>query len=105
MKIKDILNTTAHRPWKMPSENWKYYQEWNNVLFMHWQVELEALRPLVPKDMEIDLFGGKPWVSLVAFTMQKIRPKQLPSFPPISDFDEINIRTYVHYNGKPGVYF
>ena len=59
----------------------------------------------MPKELEIDLFDGKPWISVVAFTMEKIRPKNLPSFPPISDFDEINIRTYVKSNNKTGVYF
>ena len=105
MTIREILNTTEHRPWKMPTENWKFYQEWNNAIFLHWQVELSELKKFVPKELEIDLFKGKPWVSMVAFTMEKIRPKNLPSFPPISDFDEINIRTYVKSNNKTGVYF
>lgn len=105
MTIRDILNTTAHRPWEMPTESWKFYQEWNNAIFLHWQVELSELEKFVPKELEIDLFDGKPWISVVVFTMEKIRPKNLPSFPPISDFDEINIRTYVKSNNKSGVYF
>ena len=105
MTILEILNTTEHRPWKIPTENWKFYQEWNNAIFLHWQVELNELKKFVPKELEIDLFEGKPWISLVAFTMEKIRPKNLPSFPPISDFHEINIRTYVKSNNKTGVYF
>ncbi len=105
MKIKDILNTTHHRPWNMPDGAWRYYQEWNNAIFLHWQVELSELDKFIPKELEIDLFEGKPWVSVVAFTMEKIRPRNLPSFPPISDFDEINIRTYVKFNNKRGVYF
>jgi uncharacterized protein YqjF (DUF2071 family) len=63
------------------------------------------LREFVPTDLEIDLFSGKPWVSVVAFTMNNIRPRYLPPFPPISDFHEINIRTYVTKNNKSGVYF
>ncbi|WP_109851015.1 YqjF family protein [Aquimarina sp. AU58] len=105
MSIKELLNTTEHRPWKIPNKNWKFYQEWNNAIFIHWQVELSELQKFVPKELEIDLFEGKPWVSLVAFTMEKIRPKNLPAFPPISNFDEINIRTYVKSNSKTGVYF
>lgn len=105
MTIRDLLNTTEHRPWKIPSENWKFYQEWSHAIFLHWQVELTELEKFVPKELEIDLFDGKPWVSVVAFTMEKIRPKNLPSFPPISNFDEINIRTYVKSNDKTGVYF
>ena len=63
------------------------------------------MKKFVPKELEIDLFDGKPWISVVAFTMEKIRPKNLPYFPPISNFDEINIRTYVKSNNKTGVYF
>lgn len=105
MTIREILNTTKHRPWEMPTDSWKFYQEWNNAIFLHYEVNLTELKKLVPKELEIDLFDGKPWISLVAFTMEKIRPKHIPSFPLISDFDEINIRTYVKSNHKTGVYF
>ncbi len=105
MTIKELLKTTSHRPWNIPEESWSYYQEWNNALFLHWGVDLTELKRFVPDELEIDLFDGKPWVSLVAFTMEKIRPKYLPSFSPISDFDEINIRTYVKSKNKTGVYF
>lgn len=105
MNINDLLSTTNHRPWSIPSRSWGYYQEWNNVVFLHWQVDLDQLKKFVPEDLEIDLFEGKPWVSVVAFTMEKIRPKYLPAFPPISNFDEINIRTYVKSGHKTGVYF
>jgi len=105
MGIKEILNTTEHRPWKIPSDTWKFYQEWNNAIFLHWEVELSDLEKFVPKELEIDLYQGKPWISVVAFTMEKIRPKNLPAFPPISNFEEINVRTYVKSNNKTGVYF
>ena len=105
MTIQEILNTTAHRPWKMPSGNWKFYQEWNNAIFLHYKVNLSELQKFDPEELEIDLFEGSPWISVVAFTMERIRPKVLPSFPMISNFDEINIRTYVKSNGKTGVYF
>lgn len=105
MKIQEILNSTDHRPWKIPNENWKLYQEWNDTLFLHWQVDLSELQKFVPEELEIDLFEGKPWISIVAFSMEKIRPKNLPSFPPISNFAELNIRTYVKSNNKAGVYF
>lgn len=105
MTPKEILNRTKHGPWKLPTKNWKFYQEWNHAIFLHWEVELGELQKFVPKELEIDLFDGKPWVSLVAFTMQRIRPRNLPHFTPISDFAEINIRTYVKSGGKTGVYF
>lgn len=105
MKIKEILEDVKHRPWELPKSDWKFYQEWNNAVFLHWQVDENELQKFIPKEIEIDLFNGKPWVSLVAFTMERIRPKYLPSFPPVSDFNEINIRTYVKFKGKSGVFF
>ncbi len=105
MSIQEILNTTKHRFGEIPADGWKFYQEWNNAIFLHYEVDLNELKKFVPKELEIDLFDGKPWISIVAFTMEKIRYKYLPSFPPISDFDEINIRTYIKSNNKTGVYF
>lgn len=105
MKPHKILSQTSHRPWPLPPEKWQYYQEWNQALFLHWQVDFDALRKLVPYALALDLFDGNPWVSIVIFKMEKMRVRNLPSFSPISNFDEINIRTYVTYDGKPGVYF
>ncbi len=105
MNIQEILHNTKHRLWPLPEGNWKYYQEWNNVIFLHWEVKESELEMFIPDNIEIDYFNGTTWVSLVAFTMQKTRPRNLPYLPPISNFHEINIRTYVKYKGKSGVYF
>ncbi|WDO13393.1 DUF2071 domain-containing protein [Flavobacterium sp. WW92] len=105
MKLKEILEQTSHRPWEIPKGGWRFYQEWNDVLFLHWQVDLEELKRFVPKELEIDLFEGKPWVSIVAFAMEEIRPRYMPAFTPISNFLEINVRTYIKTKDKSGVYF
>src|SRR5687768_14912863 len=105
MTIQEILNHTEHRPWGIPKDKWKYYQEWNHAVFLHWQVDVNELKKFVPEGLEIDLYDGKPWVSLVAFDMENIRSRNLPSFSPISNFHEINIRTYVKKENKTGVYF
>lgn len=105
MEITELIETVEHRPWIIPKQPWKFYQEWNNAIFLHWQVDTNELKKFVPSSLEIDLFDGIAWVSMVAFTMENMRPRNLPSFSPISNFDEINIRTYVKYNGKNGVYF
>lgn len=103
--IKSILSEVHHRPFELPIGKWKYYQKWNNALFLHWEIPIEILQNLVPKTLNIDTYDGKAYVSLVAFTMEKIRPRNLPSIQFISDFDEINIRTYIEKDGKKGVYF
>lgn len=100
-----ILSNVSHRPYPLPMGGWKYYQEWNDAIFLHWEVPYEVLRLLVPAALEIDQLNGNCYVSLVAFTMQRIRPKWLPAVSFISDFHEINIRTYVSHSGKAGVYF
>ena len=105
MKTKEIIKNTAHRPWKMPSKKWLFYQEWNDVIFLHWKIDVNFLKKFVPDDLEIDLIENEAWVSIVPFTMQNVRFRNLPSFKPISDFHEVNIRTYVKYNNHAGVYF
>ncbi len=100
-----LLSETAHRPWAMPTDPWLYYQEWNEALFLHWEVPQEWLSVLVPPTLPLDTFEGKYYVSLVPFTMQRIRPRLLPAVPLVSDFHEINLRTYIIKEGKQGVYF
>ncbi len=100
-----ILGDLVHRPWELPKGKWQYYQEWNDVIFLHWEVPFHELRKLVPQQLNLDDFNSVYYISLVAFTMQKIRPRNLPSLKPISDFHEINVRTYIDNNGKKGVYF
>lgn len=102
---KEILNNTSHRPFEVPEGSWVYYQEWNRALFLHWKVPFELLTKCVPPNLKIDTFDGQCYVSIVAFTMEKIRPKLLPSIGAISNFDEINIRTYINNDAKKGVYF
>lgn len=103
--IDDILGDTKHRPFDYPTSRWAYYQEWNNALFLHWKVPFDALRKLVPQKLSLDTFDGVAYVSLVAFTMQKIRPRNLPAVKFVSDFDEVNIRTYIDNDNRKGVYF
>lgn len=103
--ISQILQSTNHRPWQIPTGNWSYYQEWNNALFLHWKVPITDLAHLVPGQLNIDTYNGEAWISIVAFTMEKIRPKELPYISAISNFHEINVRTYLTDKEKPGVYF
>jgi uncharacterized protein YqjF (DUF2071 family) len=105
LSIKEILESVAHRPWPLPNSSWKYYQEWNNALFLHWEVEPDLLHSFLPAELELDLIEDNAWVSLVIFDMERIRPRNLPAVSLISDFHEINLRTYVKHRNKTGVYF
>jgi uncharacterized protein YqjF (DUF2071 family) len=103
--LRALVQTHSHRPWPMPAGRWVWYQEWNRVLFLHWRVPVEVLQPLIPRGLELDRFDGDAWVSLVPFTMNRIRPRGLPAVSFVSDFDEVNLRTYVTDGTKAGVYF
>lgn len=105
MKDLSFLKQSSHRPYPIPNEKWLFYQEWNELAFLHYEIEKDVLRDFVPKELEIDCFEGKAWVSVVSFKMESVHPKNLFSIKAVSNFDEINIRTYVRYKGKSGVYF
>ena len=103
--IGHILSDVSHRPYELSSGKWQYYQEWNSTLFLHWKVPYDSLRSCVPEKFNIDTFGGDCYVSIVAFTMQNIRPRNLPALKFLSDFHEINLRTYIDNDNRQGVYF
>jgi uncharacterized protein YqjF (DUF2071 family) len=83
------------------------HQSWGKLLFMHWAIDAGLLRPLIPAGLEIDTYNGKAWIGVVPFTMWDIRalPSFLPAVPKLSAMHELNVRTYVHHNGTPGVWF
>lgn len=78
---------------------------WCDLLFAHWQVDPAALRKLIPKGLDVDLFEGKAYVGAVPFTMQGVSPRRVPDIPGLHTFPELNLRTYVKAGGKPGVWF
>jgi hypothetical protein len=92
-------------PGHAPDHRWIMVQHWHDLLFAHWPVEPDVLRPLLPSGLTIDTFGGQAWVGIVAFRLSGIRLRGLPPFPPVAAFNEINVRTYVAPHGSPGVYF
>lgn len=80
-------------------------QRWHNLLFAHWPVDPAALRRAVPRELTIDTFNGQAWLGIVAFRLSGVKLRGLPEVPPVASFPEVNVRTYVTYNGRPGVYF
>ncbi len=99
------LKFTAHRPWPLASGPWIMQQTWNDLLFLHWPVPAESLRPLVPSALPLDTFNGQCWVAVTPFHMTGVRPRWTPPLPGLSAFPELNVRTYVNVGGKPGVFF
>jgi uncharacterized protein YqjF (DUF2071 family) len=93
-----------HRPWPVPKRPWIMVQVWRDLLFAHWNLSPALIRRLVPEHLELDIFDGQAWVSITPFHMS-VRLRGLPPFPGMFDLPELNCRTYVSAQGKPGIYF
>ena len=102
-----ILRATEHRPFPLPSGPWVMTQRWHDLLFAHWAMDVESVRPLLPAPLKpfLDTFAGKAWVGVIPFWMSHVKFRGLPAIPGLSKFAEMNVRTYVTVDGKPGVYF
>ena len=80
-------------------------QTWHDLLFAHWPIPPELMRPLVPAQLPLDTFDGQCWLGIAPFHMSGVRPRGLPALPRLSKFAELNVRTYVSLADKPGVFF
>src|SRR3977135_4252914 len=100
-----ILSETAHRPWPLPAGPWVMAQIWHDLLFAHWPVDAALLRPWVRRSCTATTSGGQAWLAVVPFRMTGVRRRGTPPLPWLSAFPELNVRTYVTYGGKPGVWF
>jgi uncharacterized protein YqjF (DUF2071 family) len=95
----------AHRPWPVPARSFAMHMTWLDLAFLHWPLEPQRLRPLIPPHLELDTFDGQAWLGIVPFRMENVRPRFVPRLPWLSAFPELNVRTYVTAGGKPGVWF
>jgi uncharacterized protein len=103
--VTSLLDRTAQRPWPLPSGPWIMAQSWHDLLFAHWAVDAAMLRPHIPEKLEIDTFDGQAWLGVVPFSMTGVRLRWTPPLPWLSAFPELNVRTYVTAQNKPGVWF
>jgi hypothetical protein len=97
-----IVESTAHRPWPMPSAPWLMTQSWNSLLFAHWRVDAAEMRRAVPNTFDLDLFDGEAWLGVVPFYMTNVGLQASPTLPWLSAFPELNVRTYVQWRSGPG---
>jgi uncharacterized protein len=80
-------------------------QRWRDLLFVHWPVPADRLRPLVPAELDLDCLDGSTWITLIPFLILDSRPAPLPAAVSVA-FLETNLRTYVRGpDGEPGIYF
>ena len=103
-KVTDVDRLEVrHKPPGQPI----MHQNWGKLLFMHWRINENLLRPHVPSSLGIDTYGDSAWIAITPFTMWDIRafPPFVPPVPGLDSMHELNVRTYVHHNGVPGVWF
>ena len=93
----------ARRPPTAPS---LLRMDWENLLFLHWAWDPREIQRTLPPGLSVDPFENKAWLAVVPFFMRRVRPLGFPHLPWISDFLELNVRTYVRdSHGTPGVWF
>lgn len=99
------LQQTRHRPWPLPQEPWLQGHTWEDLLFAHWRVDPDRLRRLVPAGLELDLHEGSAWLGVTPFRVASLRLRGTLPVPGVSTFLELNVRTYVTAEDKPGIWF
>jgi uncharacterized protein len=100
------LEELGHRPWPLPEGSWLQGQTWCDLLFAHWRVSTEELRRVMPPTLPLHLYDdGSAWLGITPFVVKGLRPRGTPPLPWLSHFPELNVRTYVELDGKPGIYF
>lgn len=107
MTHREILLARNYRQFPRPQAPWLIYQEWFKVLFLHAPVDKELLLPLIPEGTVLDLYEGQAWISILAFTVRNAHPRFALPMPYLSNFHEINLRTYVRSKDgdHPGITF
>lgn len=85
-----------------------FYARWDRAVFIHYEADPAMLQRDVP--FELDLHDGRAFVSIVAFTLARMRPRIGGRFgewlfKPIATHEFLNVRTYVRHAGEPGIFF
>ncbi len=92
-------------PTRRPDRTPSGYHRWRKLLFLHWPVPVDVLRPLVPERLSIDTFEGQAYIGVIPFEIDMLRTRLMPEAFALR-FLETNCRTYVHVDGRdPGVFF
>jgi hypothetical protein len=99
------LDQVEHRPWPVPERGWSLGHSLVDVLFAHWRVPVEAVRAHVPSQLDVDEHDGSAWVGIAAFRVTALRARGLLPLPGVSSYLEVNVRTCVTAEEKPGIWF
>ena len=101
------LEQLAHRPWPVPARGWTLGQSWEDLLFAHWRVPADEVRPHLPPGLVAEEYDGSAWLGIVPFRLTGLRGRGMLPLPRVSAFLELNVRTYVNTpdGDRPGIWF
>src|SRR5687767_5987006 len=104
----DSLSAAARRRMLQSPGEPLFYPSWVHAVMIHYEADPDALQRDVP--FELDLRDGRAFVSLVAFTLRRMRPRRGGRIgawllKPIATHEFLNVRTYVRGNNEPGIFF
>jgi len=82
--------------------------DWKSLVFLHFEVDPDLLQPEIP--FELDLFEGRCFATLVAFRMERMRPRiggraTRWLTAPIANHHFLNLRVYVKHRAETGIFF
>ena len=85
-----------------------FMADWRDALFVHFRIPPDVLKQCVP--LELDLFEGHAYVSLVSFTQVRLRPifgGRVAEWlsRPLATHEFLNVRTYVRHGDERGIFF
>lgn len=99
------MKPSAHRPSPPPRVPWVMGMRWESLAFLHWPLDHDVLRPLIPSGLELETREGAAWLGITPLRMSRVRARLVPPIPRLSSFPELNVRTYVSAGGRAGVWF
>jgi uncharacterized protein YqjF (DUF2071 family) len=103
--IDKLEQSAAYRQWAPPGREWQAAQAERDIVFMHYAVDYDAVRALVPPVLEVERYDGTAWVGIMALCVAKLHSKHLPIPKPWHHFAEVDLVTYVSHAGRRGVFF
>ncbi len=73
--------------------------EWCNIVMLTYEIAPEVLQPYVPGGLELDLWEGHAFVTVVGLNFVTKKVFGL-GFPLLPEFEQVNLRFYVRIHGK-----
>jgi uncharacterized protein len=91
---------------QIPATSPVMFQGWKHLLFLHWRWDPDEIQKRLPVGLAVDCFDRSGWIGIVPFFMEDVRLIGCPPLPMVSNFLELNLRTYVtDAENRPGIWF